>query len=532
MATRAGGRESLGLAGRPLSLPVDAGLTLRCCLLVLAVLATRLPLRTRFLANWDADQFALGLTNFDVIHHQPHPPGYLGYLLLGHLVLPLASDANAGLVILSIAGQAAAAVLLYLWARELFGELAASLSALAFAISPLAWYYAEVANTYALEPVLVLAIAWSSWRAWNGDRGAATWVGAALGVAGAIRPSTAVLMAPLAMVAVARLRDTGLFIRSAIVAAGFTAAWLVPILVVAGGPAPYMAAATALGSDVTASTAIWRAGIAGLQLTTSAVAAGVVWELGGFTVLLVFALVAPLVSGGRAHLGLPTGWITFAALWAVPGLGTFLFIHIGQLVYVQQFTPLLFLLSGPAVIATARALGSDRAVLPLAAGATVASLALFLPLAGQLDRHDRWVAALRADLGRADPETTLLVTDAYAAGSYRTAQVYLPDLRRAGVSVDHQQRLGVIFGDVYEPRGFAAARRFSVPPGVETLVFLDRSTVETYVGDPDLMDRETLPGGDPIYVWHLPPGTSPVVRGHRIWLGDHQQFVERRGLQS
>src|SRR5947209_8531368 len=59
------GRTSL--KERPLALVLETAL-----IAALAV-ATRLPFRTRYLMNWDAAQFALGLNQFDVVHHQPHP---------------------------------------------------------------------------------------------------------------------------------------------------------------------------------------------------------------------------------------------------------------------------------------------------------------------------------------------------------------------------------------------------------------------------------------------------------------------------
>jgi hypothetical protein len=52
---------------------------------VLAALTvvSRLPYRARMLYNWDAVQFALALSEYDVVKHQPHPPGYILYVALG-----------------------------------------------------------------------------------------------------------------------------------------------------------------------------------------------------------------------------------------------------------------------------------------------------------------------------------------------------------------------------------------------------------------------------------------------------------------
>ncbi len=42
--------------------------------------------RARMLYNWDAVQFALALGEYDVVKHQPHPPGYILYVALARLV--------------------------------------------------------------------------------------------------------------------------------------------------------------------------------------------------------------------------------------------------------------------------------------------------------------------------------------------------------------------------------------------------------------------------------------------------------------
>jgi len=48
-------------------------------------------------------------------------------------------------------------------------------------------------------------------------------------------------------------------------------------------------------------------------------------------------------------------WSLFCGAWAAPGLLTFLFVHIGQVVYVQVFIAAFFLVLGPALAQTAAA---------------------------------------------------------------------------------------------------------------------------------------------------------------------------------
>src|SRR2546421_12700196 len=70
-------------------------------LAVLTVLS-RLPYRARMLYNWDAVQFALALREYDVVKHQPHPPGYILYVGLGRIVNAWLHDPTAAYVLLAV----------------------------------------------------------------------------------------------------------------------------------------------------------------------------------------------------------------------------------------------------------------------------------------------------------------------------------------------------------------------------------------------------------------------------------------------
>ena len=52
-------------------------------------LAAHLPFLAPSLEDVDSINFALGLRHFDPALHQPHPPGYPVYMVLGHISLPL-----------------------------------------------------------------------------------------------------------------------------------------------------------------------------------------------------------------------------------------------------------------------------------------------------------------------------------------------------------------------------------------------------------------------------------------------------------
>jgi dolichyl-phosphate-mannose-protein mannosyltransferase len=526
LASLAGGRDFPGRLLLARSERWDALLGAAC--LGALVLATRVPLRTRYLLNWDADQFALGLRHFDIVHHQPHPPGYPGFELLGRVLLPLLGDANATRTALSVAGEVAGVVLAFGFARSLFGRTAGWVAALALVTSPLFWYYGEAGDTYGLEPGLALAIAWPSWLAWNGSRRAAVVAGAVLALAGSLRPSTAVLLAPLLLASLVRLGDRRAALRSLAAAALLTAGWVVPLLVAAGGPEAYLRASLDLGESVTTSTAIWKAGLDGLRTTGSAVILGTTWELGAFSLLALFGLgIAPRLL--RAPATVPPGWALFCWTWALPALAVFLLVHIGQVVYVQVFAVALFLSLGPALDLTCRALARPRLWRPVLATALAANVAIFffpakVSLAGQLEQNDRHLAVLTAAVTAYDPSSTVLVVDAYASGTYRSAQVYLPAYHRVAISRDERGQPGLIFGDAYQPENLARARQLSFPPGTTTYLFLDRGDVFGLVGDPDRFQVVRLADGSQLYVWR---GPAPSVVGHEIWLGP--PYDSRRG---
>src|ERR1041384_8187560 len=74
---------------------------------------SRLPYRARLLYNWDAVQFALALTEYDVVKHQPHPPGYILYVALGRLVHVLTGDAPGAYVVLAVLFSGAGTFVVY-----------------------------------------------------------------------------------------------------------------------------------------------------------------------------------------------------------------------------------------------------------------------------------------------------------------------------------------------------------------------------------------------------------------------------------
>src|SRR5436309_13062335 len=77
--------------------------------IALASLLAHLPFLAPSLEDIDSINFALGLRHFNPALHQPHPPGYPVYMLLGHISLPIVERVT------STTGAAAEARALAIW---------------------------------------------------------------------------------------------------------------------------------------------------------------------------------------------------------------------------------------------------------------------------------------------------------------------------------------------------------------------------------------------------------------------------------
>jgi hypothetical protein len=324
--------------------------TLAVALSLLTVLS-RLPYRARMLYNWDAVQFALALADYDVVKHQPHPPGYILYVALGRLVHAWTGDAAAAYVVLAVACSGAGTFVVYLLARAMYDRLTALVASTLLAVSPLFWFYGTVGLTYAGEALCASVVATFAFRAMAGHSGTDAWLAAGyLGVAGGLRQSLLLLMFPLwlgaTLAGVRRLRTLaiGLTILGAAILA-----WFVPMICLTGGLARYLEASRQLADTVVKPTSIL---FGPLDVTL---------RMSRYLLESVLVALGPLAG---AALLLPWyvrrhGWGApewFLLGWTVPPVLVYTLVHFGQAGYVLTFLPaLVILLSRVLLAALARA---------------------------------------------------------------------------------------------------------------------------------------------------------------------------------
>ena len=120
--------------------------------LSLLTVLSRLPYRTRIPYNWDAVQFALALSEYDIEKHQPHPPGYILYVALGRLMNAWLADATASYVVLAVAFSGLTTFVVYYLAHAVYDRPTALAAASLLAVSPLSWFYGAVDSPTRAKP--------------------------------------------------------------------------------------------------------------------------------------------------------------------------------------------------------------------------------------------------------------------------------------------------------------------------------------------------------------------------------------------
>lgn len=447
-------------------------------LAVLTILS-RLPFRTQYLFNWDAGNFALALNHYDVTQHQPHPPGYFFYVLVGRWLQVFTGEANAALVAESILFSGLAVAMVYLFGARLYNRPTGIVAAILLATSVTFISLGVVALSYVTLAFFSTAIAHFAYQTILTREDRLIPLALVYGLAGGFRAELVALLFPLFLAALFfRPRRAPLAIAIAVTA---VALWLVPTVWLSGGVDAYLAVLRAYTTtDVIDRYAPPATGLSGLLFT---------WrDLFNYTGYALYAAALPvagaagwglvrLVRRGRRALAARE---IFLLLWPAPLIGFYAFVHIGDPGYVFSFVPALLLLGSRFLLVDlpGQMQRPDWRWLlpPLAIALINASLFLFRdePLtAGGLRQHDARVAAMLDYLSKQDFETVMLLS----FESYKSLRYYMPQYRHS------------LWVDLFKP----VTQMASVPPEVTRLLLVDERLLPLFQ-PPGALRRIALPG--------------------------------------
>jgi 4-amino-4-deoxy-L-arabinose transferase-like glycosyltransferase len=501
--------------------------------LALLTVVSRLPYRARMLYNWDSVQFALALREYDVVKHQPHPPGYILYVGLGRLVNAWLDDPAAAYVLVAVLFSGLTTFVVYLLAREAYDRPTALAAATLLAVSPLFWFYGTVGLTYAGEALCASVVAYFSLRALRGSEADALLAAGYLGLAAGLRQSILLLLFPLWLGATAwGVRRARTVVIGLAIAAAAVLSWFLPMIWLTGGLDRYLAASLDLAETVVKPTSI----MAGAMETTFRMSRYVLESvLVGLGPLSLAALLLPWYV--RRHGWGPREW--FLVGWTIPPVLCYTLVHFGQAGYVLTFLPALVILLSRVLIVALREtiLAGHPRLRPVAAAAVVAIVVLvngaffvnarpeprdfdtprqgwikiaqdeafdwvWSRTAAALQEHERVVATFVAAIrGLYGPEDTAVVTELGNRRSYpwlRHAMYYLPEYPI------YELQVGPLPPGFYAPRLAQAMMRvpdmeIRLPATVKRLVWFVDHWNPTSERPPGLVEIE-IPHGRFLYV--------------------------------
>ena len=111
--------------------------------LVLIAAILRFFYLSPWLEDWDSIQLALGLHHYSIVAHQPHPPGYPLYIILGRLFYIFTQNDTRALTSLSAVLGSLSVIPFYLLTKKMFDKKTAICSALIFIVTPVHWVFSE-----------------------------------------------------------------------------------------------------------------------------------------------------------------------------------------------------------------------------------------------------------------------------------------------------------------------------------------------------------------------------------------------------
>jgi hypothetical protein len=324
-------------------------------------LAAHLPFLPPGLEDIDSVNFALGVRDFDVARHQPHPPGYPVYIALSKASAAILGGAGSqravvsALAVWSAVSGAAAVFLLFALFRAIDGSDRRAWWATGIAVaSPLFWFTAlrplsdmtGLAAAVAAQ-VLLLSVLTGGLRpagpptstpartehAPGTPNAVARGVGPDMrlitgaciaGIAAGIRAQTVVLTAPI-LIAALVLPRPGVTLRIRIAALLAATAgvivWALPLLLASGGPGGYLAAlGSQAGEDFSGVSMLWTTRTP--RVAVDAVMYTFLWPWGGL--VLGGIVLAAAVIGALRLLRLNPR----ALLWLAIGFGPYALFHL------------------------------------------------------------------------------------------------------------------------------------------------------------------------------------------------------------
>jgi hypothetical protein len=405
-------------------------------------IATRIPFTSRLLLNMDSCQFALALEKFDITVHQPHPPGYFLYVMMGRILHLFIADANVVFVSISVFFSGLTVACVYLLGKEVFERKIGIVAALLALFSPSFWFHGEVALTYVVEAFFSTVTALFCWRILTGQEKYLWFSVVILGLAGGVRQNTPVFLLPVWLYSVRNMAP-GRIVASLCVLAATCLSWFIPMVWMSGGWDAYREAFRELWMFNTGGHGVLEGEWGYLRQFSLKMFLYLIYGL-GVGLFPVALAVYSMAKRGRWKSVDSTKAIFFS-LWVLPVMMFFLFVFLSiqNPGYILIFLPALFILASFSIFHIGNELGNRygrKACLTILTAVVVLNMAAFFLLKSPVSyrwirTHDRNLSILLADIKTFDPGETAVFVNNLIYYSYRHFMVYMPEYRAYNVDV-------------------------------------------------------------------------------------------------
>ena len=405
-------------------------------------IGTRVPFTSRLLLHMDSCQFALAMEKFDITVHQPHPPGYFLYVMLGRLLNFFIADPNAVFVSISVFFSGLTVAAIYLLGKEIFERKIGIVAALLALSSPSLWFHGEVALTYIVEAFFSTVIALFCWRILKGEE-KYLWISVVtLAVAGGIRQNTPVFLLPVWLYSVRNLP-----LRKIVASLGVLAVtcllWFIPMVWMSGGWDAYQGAFRELWMFNTGGGSLLGGEWGSFILFSLKLVLFIVFGLGAC--LFPFCIAVFSLARWRQLKSLDMTKALFFSLWVLPVVMFYIcvFLSMSNSGYALIFLPALLILSSVSIFHIGnkfRERYRRKAYMSIISAVVILNTGAFFlwqtPVSYRWIRtHDRNLSALLADIKTFDPGDTAVFVKNLIYYSYRHVMVYLPEYRAYNVDV-------------------------------------------------------------------------------------------------
>jgi hypothetical protein len=212
---------------------------LTIAILFLSSFILRLSFMSNYLDDWDSVQFTLGIADFNIAAHQPHPPGYPVYIVLAKFFNLIFNDEITTLTFMSVLFGSISVVFIYLFAKELFGYKVGLISAILVSSTPAHFVFSVVAMT---DIVLLSFLTITVYLIYKGlMSNTYLFLGAFLaGVTTGIRPQNFILLFSLVAIIQYWKKNVRTTIFSTAMLGLGVLTWFIPTSILCGGVREYI----------------------------------------------------------------------------------------------------------------------------------------------------------------------------------------------------------------------------------------------------------------------------------------------------